>query len=334
MDGVIVYCLNALVKHGEEINHIKNDFMIKPCCERVCEKVKNVHIGGQSKNNTVIADLPYMDNAVSDVCNSLYKKNVSRISRFANLIKIDDDDKTPTGVYNYFKPKDVIPVIISIGKDKDVCELLISSDISCACVELNSYHVAILPMDVSFFTKGNASLIILLFDFSIDAAPLLRSVTDNNVIISRHQRLHDELPSSNWFKFYISIKSDYCSILYMVVDGSVMHAIADNRTHAIISKNILDNTTINDKCRCCYFEPQIRILDRDEMLNGSSCDMNRHCIMMNLPDVGEFGSSMLGKYEPDMIKIALSVAGNLIRNRDYIPGRRGYSYYVYGIASR
>lgn len=70
MDGVIVYCLNALVKHGEEINHIKNDFMIKPCCE----KVKNVHIGGQSKNNTVIADLPYMDNAVSDVCNSLYKR--------------------------------------------------------------------------------------------------------------------------------------------------------------------------------------------------------------------------------------------------------------------
>nr|WGO01814.1 hypothetical protein [Vaccinia virus]WGO02042.1 hypothetical protein [Vaccinia virus]WGO02271.1 hypothetical protein [Vaccinia virus]WGO02499.1 hypothetical protein [Vaccinia virus]WOG35576.1 hypothetical protein [Vaccinia virus] len=53
MDGVIVYCLNALVKHGEEINHIKNDFMIKPCCE----KVKNVHIDGQSKNNTVIADL-------------------------------------------------------------------------------------------------------------------------------------------------------------------------------------------------------------------------------------------------------------------------------------
>lgn len=185
-----------------------------------------------------------------------------------------------------------------------------------------------------FFTKGNASLIILLFDFSIDAAPLLRSVTDNNVIISRHQRLHDELPSSNWFKFYISIKSDYCSILYMVVDGSMMYAIADNRTHAIISKNILDNTTINDECRCCYSEPQIRILDRDEMLNGSSCYMNRHCIMMNLPDVGEFGSSMLGKYEPDMIKIALSVAGNLIRNRDYIPGRRGYSYYVYGIASR
>lgn len=94
-----------------------------------------------------------MDNAVSDVCNSLYKKNVSRISRFANLIKIDDDDKTPTGVYNYFKPKDVIPVIISIGKDKDVCELLISSDISCACVELNSYKVAILPMDVSFLPK-------------------------------------------------------------------------------------------------------------------------------------------------------------------------------------
>lgn len=149
MDGVIVYCLNALVKHGEEINHIKNDFMIKPCCE----KVKNVHIGGQSKNNTVIADLPYMDNAVSDVCNSLYKKNVSRISRFANLIKIDDDDKTPTGVYNYFKPKDAIPVIISIGKDRDVCELLISSDKACACIELNSYKVAILPMDVSFLPK-------------------------------------------------------------------------------------------------------------------------------------------------------------------------------------
>ncbi|AHB35815.1 hypothetical protein [Vaccinia virus] len=239
-----------------------------------------------------------------DIYIYIYIYIVSRISRFANLIKIDDDDKTPTGVYNYFKPKDVIPVIISIGKDKDVCELLISSNISCACVELNSYHVAILPMNVSFFTKGNASLIILLFDFSIDAAPLLRSVTDNNVIISRHQRLHDKLPSSNWFKFYISIKSNYCSILYMVVDGSVMHAIADNRTYA----NILDNTTINDECRCCYFEPQIRILDRDEMLNGSSCDM------MNLPDVGKFGSSMLGKYEPDMIKIALSVAGNLIRN--------------------
>ncbi|AUL80639.1 hypothetical protein [Vaccinia virus] len=235
MDGVIVYCLNALVKHGEEINHIKNDFMIKPCCERVCEQVKNVHIGGQSKNNTVIADLPYMDNAVSDVYNSLHKKNVSRISRFANLIKIDDDDKTPIGVYNNFKPKDGISVIISIGKDKDVCELLISSNISCACVELNLYHVAILPMDVSFFTKGNASLIILLFDFSIVAAPLFRRVTYNNVIIFRHLRLDDEFPSSNWFKFYISIKSDYCSILYMVVDGSVMQAIADNRTHAIIS---------------------------------------------------------------------------------------------------
>ncbi|AAA60906.1 hypothetical protein VARV_IND64_vel4_168 [Variola virus] len=334
MDGVIVYCLNALVKHGEEINHIKNDFMIKPCCERVCEKVKNVHIDGQSKNNTVIADLPYLDNAVLDVCKSVYKKNVSRISRFANLIKIDDDDKTPTGVYNYFKPKDAISVIISIGKDKDVCELLIASDKACACIELNSYKVAILPMNVSFFTKGNASLIILLFDFSINAAPLLRSVTDNNVVISRHKRLHGEIPSSNWFKFYISIKSNYCSILYMVVDGSVMYAIADNKTHTIISKNILDNTTINDECRCCYFEPQIKILDRDEMLNGSSCDMNRHCIMMNLPDIGEFGSSILGKYEPDMIKIALSVAGNLIRNQDYIPGRRGYSYYVYGIASR
>ncbi|AUO38477.1 hypothetical protein 51.1rMVA_191 [Vaccinia virus] len=38
MDGVIVYCLNALVKHGEEINHIKNDFMIKPCCEKSQER--------------------------------------------------------------------------------------------------------------------------------------------------------------------------------------------------------------------------------------------------------------------------------------------------------
>ncbi|AOP31651.1 hypothetical protein SKPV-WA-172 [Skunkpox virus] len=336
MDGsIIVYCLNSLVNHCEEVNHIKNDFMFKPCCEKVCKKIKDVHIGGQTKSNVVIADLPYLDTAVSDVCSSIYKKNVSRISRFVNLIKIDDDDKTPTGVYNYFKPVDVIPVIISIGKDKDVCELLISSDNACACVELKSYQVAILPMNVSFFTKGNTSLIIILFDFSIDAAPLLRNIDDNNVIISRHRRIHEELPNSNWFKFYVSIKSDYCSIIYMVVNGSVLHAKADNKTHAIISKHMLDNGNINDECRCCYNEQQIRILNREEMLNRSSCEMNRHCIMMTLPDIGEFGSSILGKYEPNMIKIALSVcATSLIKNRDYIPGRRGYSYYVYGIASK
>ncbi|AKJ93802.1 hypothetical protein RCNV-85A-157 [Raccoonpox virus] len=330
---ITVQCLNSFLNHSEEVNHIKNDFMFKPFYERACEKVKNVYIGGQSKNNIVIADLPYLDAAVSDVCNSIYKKNVSRISRFVNLIKIDDSDKTPTGLYNYFKPVDTIPVIISIGNDKDGCELLISSDKSCACVELNAYQIAVLPINVSFFTKGNASLIIILYDFSVDAAPLLRGIDDNNVVISRHRRIHDELPNSNWFKFYVSLRSDYCSIIYMIVNGSVFYAKADNKTHATISKYI-DNYNINDECRCCYNEQQIKILDREEMLNGSSCEMNRHCVMMH-SDIGDFGSSILGKYEPDMIKIVLSVStSSLIKNRDYISGRRGYGYYVYGIAHK
>ncbi|AST09564.1 hypothetical protein NY_014-163 [NY_014 poxvirus] len=327
---VIIIDTKTFVSKSNEFDYIKRRSTIEPSKKNVCRDIEHINFCDNTCNNNIIADIPYFDKAVSDKWYSLHNTKLYRVSRFATLIKAKDNNNNYI-VYRFELRNNIVSVIISLD-DESTCKIISQSAEQNMSTILKPSNMIILSMGSSFVIQGKGNLLIVMYDDCINEAPLLKSFSSDDVIISRHRRLHDEMPS-DWFKFYVCLTSDCCSKLYIVVNGSVMFAKADDKTHAIISHDYIDNDKINDECDCCYSVSSIKILNRNELLSKSSCEINRHCVTMNLTNIGTFYSSITGKYNEEMTKIALSAASYMINNRDHIPGR-GNGYYIYGIASK
>ncbi|AEN03744.1 hypothetical protein YKV155 [Yokapox virus] len=326
----IVNNVKEFINKSNEFDYIKSRLCIESTKKNTCRDLEQINVCDVLYHNNVIADIPYFDDAVSNKWNSIYNTRLYRVSRFGTLIDARNNDGI---IYNFNVRNNIVNIIISLD-DKSISKIISQDNTESKITTiLKPSSAVILSIGSSFIIKGNSKLLIIIYDDCVNEAPLLKCFSADDVIISRHKRLHDELPNDNWFKFYICLTSDHCSKLYIVVNGAIIHAKADKKTHSVISHNYIDNDKINDECNCCYSETPIKILSKDELLTKSSCEFNRHCITVNIDNIGTLYSSILGKYDKEMINIVFSVSTYLINDRDNIAGR-GNGYYIYGIATK
>ncbi|ADK63777.1 m137R [Myxoma virus] len=163
--------------------------------------------------------------------------------------------------------------------------------------------------------------------------PLLRTIPNGGVVISRHKRLHKELPSQDWFSFYVEIFHCYTSVIYAVVDGAVLYANADYKTHCAISDARRHRETVTDDCLCCHTPTQIRTFG-PRVAETVECRAVRDGLHIDVKHVGKFGASCVGTYNTRYIKIAIGSVYDILLKQDGLSGKKRHSCYVYGIARR
>ncbi|CAC21376.1 138R protein [Yaba-like disease virus] len=304
----------------------------------VCKKLDNVITGTKTKQKISLFDCPGIDKTIAELYNTSFGKSISRISRFCKIVKVDNKKD-----FSYVPETEfVITAVLNINNNictDHKCDIVVTSDNDLKYIELANNDFVIVNSNISsFFVKGkNTLILILIFDeLNYPAIPLITSTSSNDVLISRHSRLYDELPGKNWFKFYVELKHEYSSSITLIIDGTILYASSDYATHCFISKE-MQNTVkdIDDDCGCCYSNSHVYTLSKSDLLEKSVCEPIRGGLALLNLEVGKFSASFIGKY-PNFkyIKIALSTLHYMIDKKEKISGKMINGYYFYGISHR
>ncbi|AAR07491.1 138R [Yaba monkey tumor virus] len=329
------------LKDIEALKYICDKFNNDDCLNEglnVCKKLNNVVISTETKLKTLISDFSSIDKTISESYKTSFGRSLNRISRFCKIAKID---KKRDLLY-IPKTKSVITAVLNINKsctESSKCEVVITCNGNLKCVELeNNNFVAIDVDSSSFFVKGkNISVLILMFDELIHPMiPLITSISIDDVLISRHDRLYNEIPNKNWFKFYVELKHEYVSSVTLIVDGTILHCSSDYNTHCFISKEIQNGvSSVNDDCGCCYSNSSVCVLSKNELLKKSVCESIRGGFTFTVLDVGNFSASFVGKYPNfDYLKITLSTLNHMISRKEKVSGKIVNGYRFYGICHK
>ncbi|AAF15025.1 m137R [Myxoma virus] len=256
------------------------------------------------------------------------RANVVKLSRFCKVFLLRD-----TKDYVYLPFADgVVYILLIVGKADEDNEYTCYSNTGDGYI-LGRYYM--LKSQKDELVKGsNVVVSVALFEEAEGPrVPLLRTIHNGGVIISRHKRLHKELPSQDWFSFYVEVFHCYTSVIYAVVDGAVLYANADYKTHCTISDDRRHREDVTDDCLCCHVSPQIRTFGTQVMENVE-CRVVRDGLCIEIKHVGKFGASCVGAYNTRYIKIAIGSVYDIILKQDGMSGKKRHSCYVYGIARR
>ncbi|AAF18018.1 gp137R [Rabbit fibroma virus] len=254
--------------------------------------------------------------------------NMIKLSRFCKVFLLND-----TKDYVYLPYADrIIYMLLIVGKHNNNDEYTCYSNTGDGYI-LGHYYM--LKSQKDELVKGtNVIVSVALFEETYTPRiPLLRTISSGGVIISRYKRLHKELPSQDWFSFYVELFHCYTSVLYAVIDGVVLYANADYKTHCVISDGRRYKEDVKDDCICCYTSPQIRTFG-PHVAENIECHVIRDGLCIDIKHVGKFGASYTGTYNERYIKIAIGSVYDIILKQDRMSGKKRHSCYVYGIARR
>ncbi|QQG31626.1 hypothetical protein [Swinepox virus] len=308
-------------------NAFDNDY---PEYKNVCSLFDNIICKNNIKQKTIIADTPKIDSRVSTIYRRDKGHDLIRISRFCKTIELVNNDSIYISESNNL----LVCVLTLYKRNMNNYSCSIKSSNTYTDLQLNTFSIA-KNDDISI--KGSNIIISIIFfeEKTYPCIPLIKTISDNYVIVSRHNRLHDELPNENWFKFYIELRHGYTSSLVIIVDGTILYAGADVKTHCEISKKRTIREEIRDDCMCCYRASAICIFDKFQVMEKVSCKCIRGGIHIICNGLGEFGSSYVGKYpNHDNIRIAVGAAYDMLTKQDCISGKLATGSCLYGIARR
>ncbi|AGZ95452.1 hypothetical protein GPX-Vietnam_137 [Goatpox virus] len=314
-------------------NVFENNVFENP--RNICSVFDSIIIGNKTKSKIIVADTPKIDLSISNTYKEKKKVDLIRVSRFCKAVALKSKKD-----YVYI-PETKIPfaiLTVSIIDDDLKHELSYCSlqnkqyDLS---MNINSFAIVTKCNGLSI--KGTNMLIVITFfeEKNYPHIPLIRTISSNDVFISRHSRLHKEIPNKDWFKFYVEFNHNYCTALTVIIDGSILYSRSDYKTHCIISKYQSKKDEINDDCCCCYNTPSVYILNKKEIIEYVSCNTIRGGIHISLKGVGDFSSSYIGKCpNVEHLKVVIGSTYDMLTKQDSISGKKMYCSYIYGIAHR
>ncbi|QDJ95120.1 hypothetical protein [Hypsugopox virus] len=323
----------------DKVNKDCNDF--DPELDEVC--VENiVYDVDMTITRYIVADTPNIDNSVSAIANQKYGFNLSRISRLCNVIYFDHEDSTI-----FKKENKHYTCIFNIRDDrsnktdthtKSQFKIVVINNNKMKSIILTLNKYVIIPPQSSFYMIGTSSYAaILMYEQSDNLyLPLINNINKDSVYLSRYSRIHDELPNYDWFKFYISFGSDFTSTINIIINGTVINALASYDTHCKISNCCAYEGFFytTDCCRCCYKNvPLIKEMSANELISTTSCEHYKSGLLLKIKDIGTFTASYIGRC-PNFkhIRMVTSIVDFMINDKSMFAGQKMHSTYLYGIA--
>ncbi|AUI80710.1 hypothetical protein [White-tailed deer poxvirus] len=313
-----------------------------PSCTNVCSNFDNVIVSSNTISKLLIADIPKIDKSISCAYSDDKKSTVelNRVSRFGKLILLNNEKNV---VYITGTNNNVVYVILTLMRnndcDKGSCEIKILKDNDEDNISrlLDEQRFAIIQGNQDALVSGtNVLILILIFDEkNFPFIPLIRSISNNDVFISRHNRIHEEIPDKNWFKFYVELRHCYTTSLMLVIDGTVLYVGTDKDTHCLISKGRANKQEAIDDCHCCYNDVSLCVFDKRELLQKTICSSIRGGLHIIIKTIGNFSAGAVGIIPKfDYIKITMSAACIMLTKDDKLSGKTNIGSYIYGIAHR
>ncbi|QHR82675.1 hypothetical protein [Brazilian porcupinepox virus 1] len=302
----------------------------------VCETLLTTRSNALSKN--VITDMEPIDRHISKSYKNTYGLSLSRISRFSTVFKLNDDEKKIYISTN----SDIIYVLLVIDTiddefDNYLCYIKEKNDES-KVNQIKTNYFAILPNNDMLITGRNILVSILTFyRKEYPSLPLIRNLLDDSIVISRSNKIYDEIPDCNWFKFYIELNHNYSTSIMILVDGIMLYIKPSYTTHCIISMNSKNIERVMDDCKCCYSNTYSTEIIYKNDINDSDVTLKdiRGGIGINLSGMGKFSATYIGRYPNcNYLKTCMHIFNMILFRNNKIAGKGMNKSYVYGICHR